>query len=62
MVYTPLQTMQQAYHTNNSNNEHPGNKKEDAFMLEKQLTQINLGNNRKTQDEKIRGLLQQTLS
>jgi hypothetical protein len=32
---------------NNSNNRHPGNKKEDKFVLKKQLTQTNLANNRK---------------
>jgi hypothetical protein len=30
-----------------NNNRHPGNKKEDKFMLKKQLTQTNLTNNRK---------------
>jgi hypothetical protein len=32
---------------NNSNNRHSGNKKEDKFMLKKQLTQRNLTNNRR---------------
>jgi hypothetical protein len=31
---------------NNNNNRHPGNKKEDKFVLKKQLTQMNLANNR----------------
>jgi hypothetical protein len=30
-----------------SDNRHPGNKKEDKFMLKKQLIQTNLANNRR---------------
>jgi hypothetical protein len=42
----------------NSNNWHPYDKKEDKFVLKKQLTQMNLANNEES-DEKTRGLLQQ---
>jgi hypothetical protein len=32
---------------NNTKNRHPGNKKEDKFVLKKQLTQMNVANNRR---------------
>jgi hypothetical protein len=51
---TPHKTRQH----NNSNNRHPGYKKEDKFVLKKQLKQMNLANNRRI-DETKRGLLQQ---
>jgi hypothetical protein len=32
---------------NNTNNRHPGDKKDDKFVLKKQLTEMNLANNRR---------------